>query len=820
MFATRFLSTLLFSIVGISLLSHAAQQQPGKPAPLSFRGVTPGVTAPLTLRDDERWGEPAERSKDGNLVLWEFRPRGYKKVVLAIHQGRVRTVDVFPAEGLTLEQAVKGLKLGELSSADKFGPGAAVGVAVPRDWKAHAVTAGRALLYTETVGGAEQVRLIRYYGETDVPRDPGSKPTTKSVGAGPPPAAATIVKSVARLLPEQHLSKHPLDAEIAGRWLKLFVRDFDQNKMYFTQDDIDGFQKKLDGQADRLRQGDIALAFDIFKRFRERLDERLKLAKELLDQPFDFSGDDVYTFDQAKATYVENELEAREIWRKRLMFELLEQNVKVTGDDAGKERVTRNLNQFRTRIAKMDDDEVLELALAALARAFDPRSTYIGTRSWRQFQDDLRAQFDGVGVQVQAREGGAIVLRVIPGGPAHKDGRIKEGDLIIGIAIDDTDKTIDLADKRLHEIVKMIRGPRGTKVKLEVIPAGQAERIFYTLPREPIVTAKARGVVLDAGPAADDPPLKIGYLLVPSLYGAPSGSKGASCSADVRRILTEGDDSFRAKGVDLVILDLRTNWGGTLTEAVDVPGLFMPGRPIVQVKSSDGKSNYYAGQSKESAWDGPVVVLTSRDTASGAEIVVGALQSLGRGIVVGESTAGSGTVQSLFDVGGEPKITDPKLGVLRITHQVFYRPNGESTQKRGIIPDIPLPWLTQPAVGEAAQDYATEFDRIDALRYERFPFGLTAELRMKLRAQSAERTKASAEFQKLARLIAFTTERIERGSAPLNLKKHQEERAAREQLPADQVRFLRVDDAKEVERDFYFDEVLAICRDYWRVWKK
>lgn len=656
---------------------------------------------------------------------------------------------------------------------------------------------------------------ILSHAAQDEPRKPAEAPAVVE----PPANAAAIVKNVARLLPERHLSKRPLDAEIAERWLKLMVREWDPSKMYFTRGDIDEFQRKLDGQAERLRQGNIALAFDVFKRFFERLDERLKLAKELLDQPFDFAGDDVYTFDPAKASYIENDLEAREIWRKRLMFDLLQQNAKVPGDAAGRARAARNLQQVRNRHTRMDGDEVLETALGALARAFDPKSTYFGQRSWREFQDNARAQFEGIGAQLLERDGGALVTGVVPGGAADKDGRLKDGDLIVGVGVDDTGKIIDIADMRLNDIVRLIRGPRGTKVRLEVIPAGQAERILYTLTREPIHTLRARGVVVNAA-APDDPPLKVGYLFLPSLYGAVRGATGVPCSADVRRILAEGDDSFRAKGVDLVILDLRTNAGGLLNQALDVADLFAPSKPVMQSKSSAGKVQTYSGQAKESAWDGPLVVLTSQQTASGAEIIVGALQSLGRALVVGETTHGLGTVQNLYDVGSDPKLADPKLGVLRVTTLVFYRPNGESTQKRGIIPDVALPWLTQPPFGEAAHDYATEFDRIDALRYDRFDFGLNEELRAKLRAKSAARTKASPDFQKLTRVIALAAERKERGSVPLNLQKHQAERAALGQLAADDVRTRRVQEAKDVERDFYFDEALAICRDYWRAWKK
>lgn len=648
---------------------------------------------------------------------------------------------------------------------------------------------------------------------------------------GPTAAATLTTQAAAQILAKQHLSKRSVDDEIAGRWVRLMLKDLDSSKIYFTQGDVDGFQAKSVGLAQKLRQGDLTLAYEMFKRLLERIDERHALARQLLAEPFDFSGDDEYPMNPAKANFAKDDKDVRDLWRRRLMHELLQQKADGFKDDEALAKLRKRLAASRDGFQRIDDDELVEIALSNLARAFDARSTYIGARSWRQFQDSMRSQYDGIGTALQMVEGACRVTRVLPGGAAHKDGRLKENDVIIGVATDvgtdvgaaENAKVVDVTDMRLNDIVRLLRGPRNTKVRLEVIPAGQSERLFYTLTRAPVTQQTARGAIVDvkgdvrgeAGPA-----LRVGYLLLPSLYGVPSGSTGQPCSADVKSILSVGPQSFRERAVDLVVLDLRTNTGGILKEATAVAELFLADRPIMQVKSTDGAVQTYSGAAKTPTWDGPLVVLTSRQTASGAEIIAGALQSHGRALVVGESTHGIGTVQSLFEVGTNTKLADPKLGVMRVTYQVFYRPNGESTQKRGIVPDVELPWMINPEAGEAAADYPVDFDRIDALRYDRFNLGINDDLRAKLRKQSQDRRQSSPDFKTLTELIALTNDRAQRGTISLNLKKRLADRAAFARLPTDAVRQRKVDEAADVDRDFYFEEALAISRDYWRELKK
>lgn len=646
-----------------------------------------------------------------------------------------------------------------------------------------------------------------------------SEPGRKRLN-GPDAVTTQIVRNAARLLPEHHLSKHPLDAEIAHRWLKLFLRDLDLNKLFFQKEDVESFERQLAGLPERFGQGDVRLAYDMFEKFLERLDGGLKLALDILEKNPELEGDDEYRFDPAQTTYADSNLKAQEIWRKRVMYNLLLHRADKADAQEAKARVQRQLQAFRQRYLEVDDAELVEMAVGALARAFDAKSTYIAARSWRQFQDDLRGQLEGIGMQFALRDNVPEVLRIFPGSPAHQDGRLKVGDKIVGVDTEGKGKIVDVIGKRTTDIARLIRGKRGTKVRLEVIPAGQSERVLITLTRAPILTATAYGQVLDAGPKPGGGTLRVGYVFLPSLYGSTSGAKGNACSEDVRRILQEGERSFRASAADLVVLDLRTNSGGLLREALEVTELFIPQGPLYQVKGAGGEIHAISGEKKAAAWEGPMVVLTSRSSSSGTELIVGALQSYARALVVGESTNGVGTVQNLFGVLGTKDLKDPKLGVLRITGQQFYRPNGESTQKRGVTPDVELPWLANPPAGEAAQDYATEFDRVDTLRFDRFRLGIDDKLRTALRGKSAERRKASPEFQKLADMSAAFSQIKTRGTVPLNLKRYLDERSRTSLLPSDDVRFRKVEEASEVNRDFYLEEVLAICRDYWGMWEK
>ena len=564
-------------------------------------------------------------------------------------------------------------------------------------------------------------------------RDRGATvaPNVQKPLTGPTEKSAQTVKHVIKVLTEQHLTKRTIDDETVRRWFKLLLKDLDSSKLFLTQGDVAQFETRLKDQAERFPQGDITLAYEMFKKTRERVDERMKLAAELLNDELPLTGNEEYITDPDKAPFAKDDQHAKELWRKRLMYELLLHLADKAPLAEAKDRVRKRLETQRTSFERFDDELLLETTLSALAGSFDPLSRHLGSRSWADFLESNRGEFYGVGIQVNAIDDGAAVLRILPGGPAHKDGRLQAGDKIVGVDPTGGDKLIPCAGKTLTEMVSMIRGKAGDKVRLEIIPAGQAERVLVTLERGIVPTARAHGVVLEAGKKADGKPFRVGYLYLPSLYGAVAGLQSQSSSADVRRVLSEGGQSLKAEGADLLLLDLRTNSGGVMREMIAIAECFIPKGPLYMVKDRAGKVFTVDGVAQKEAWEGPLVVLTSRHTSSGAEMLAGALQSYGRALIVGEPTTGLGTIQSLVDIVDGKGATNATQAALRFTNQQFYRPNGESTQKRGVIPDIVLPWLAAPPVGESSRVFALEADRVDSARFERFPFGIDEKLRAK-----------------------------------------------------------------------------------------
>lgn len=386
---------------------------------------------------------------------------------------------------------------------------------------------------------------------------------------------------------------------------------------------------------------------------------------------------------------------------------------------------------------------------------------------------------------------------------------------------------IDVVDMKLNDVVKLIRGHAGTQVRLGVIHAGETETNTYTITRARIelTDSEARATVIeeeDAGP--DGGPYKIGVIDLPSFYmdmeAARQGSVSyKSTTRDVRRIL----EDFQNQEVDVVVLDLSRNGGGSLTEAIQLTGLFIDYGPVVQVKDPDGRVQHYDDLDRGMAWSGPLVVLTSKFSASASEILAGAIQDYRRGIVVGDDTThGKGTVQSLLDLGAQLfRVPDPpNMGALKITMQQFYRPNGDSTQKRGVLADVTLPSLTSHMdVGESDLEYAIDFDRVRPagfVRYDR----VSPDLLRELMARSSARRDESEDFQKLERNIRHYKDQKDRNYVTLNEAEFLKER---EELDAEREEEKRIEEQMDYtvrpvfERNFYNNEVLNVALDYVRL---
>ncbi|HTU24172.1 MAG TPA: S41 family peptidase, partial [Pirellulales bacterium] len=493
----------------------------------------------------------------------------------------------------------------------------------------------------------------------------------------PQPMDRAITKAVTSKLQTDHLSRHRLDDEMSERWLKNYIKDLDPLRVYFTQADIDEFDQHKDDLDDWARMGDVRLiqfGQAIFQRFLTRVEQRVKLVDDLVKQNHDFSVDENMVVDPDAAVFAKTDDDVRDLWRKRVKYDLLgikaraidaqnaEESAKSKnksadesdGDDARKsatdksnddklsptEKVTRRYHSLLKRWKQTDNIELLERYLTALTTAYDPHSSYMAPDSSTDFEIQMKLTLDGIGASLQATpEGDTVIQKIIPGGAADKDGRLKKDDKVLAVAQDESNDFVDVTDMKLRDVVKLIRGRRGTTVRLKVLPAHASEPKIYNIVRAQVelTESEARSQIVEDGRKANGAPYKIGIIDLPSFYMDMEGFRDdptgnyKSTTRDVARLL----EKFNAEKVDAVVLDLRRNGGGSLTESINLTGLFIDNGPVVQVKDSDKRTQPYNDPERGMLWSGPLVVLTSKFSASASEIFAGAIQDYHRGLVVG-----------------------------------------------------------------------------------------------------------------------------------------------------------------------------------------
>jgi carboxyl-terminal processing protease len=639
----------------------------------------------------------------------------------------------------------------------------------------------------------------------------------------PTAADRQITHAITILLNREHLTRRPLDDEISSRWIKNYLELLDPRKVFFSQGDIDNWMTYRNQLDDMALRGDTTFAYRVFQQVLDRIDQRVKMVHEIAHQPQDFTVDENLETDPDDIGYAKNDAEMRERWRKRIKYELLDLEVedKLTGKEA-QDKIAKRYTHFAKRMRQTSNDELLEMYLTALTTAYDPHTSYMSPDTLENFEINMRLNLEGIGAALEAPEGETVVKKLIPGGAAAKDGRLKIDDRIVGVGQAEG-PIVDVTEMKLNDVVKLIRGHEGTVVRLKVIPKGEKESKIYDIERAKIALtdSEARSEIVDAGRKPDGSPYKVGVIDLPSFYMDMDAAKNGrddfkSTTRDVAKLL----EGFKAKNVDAVVLDLRKNGGGSLTEAINLTGLFIDTGPIVQVKDFDGQTNQYDDTERGVAWSGPLVVLTSKFSASASEIFAGAVQDYRRGIVVGDpATHGKGTVQSLMDLSQRMfrgLANAPPLGALKITMQQFYRPDGDSTQNRGVLADVVLPSIvSQLDVGESSLDYAMKFDRVEPASHVKYNM-VDPRIVQRLRAQSSQRLRDSKEFQKLLRDIEKFNVQKESKRVSLNREKFIANMNELREEKIEEKEFEELNDPNRpvVKRDFYFNEVLDITTDY------
>ncbi|MDF1840406.1 MAG: carboxy terminal-processing peptidase [Rubripirellula sp.] len=630
-----------------------------------------------------------------------------------------------------------------------------------------------------------------------------------------------VARLIAMLMPRNHISGEKLNDTISKRALELFVKSLDPMKLYFYQSDIDEFSKNETRIDDMLMNGDLSLGYDIFRRFIQRVDERVAVAQELLEGDFDFSKDETIVIDPDSAVYATNPAEARDRWRRQIKYALLDLKDEGKEGNEAVEQLQRRYGRYARRWKQTDGDDLLEMYLTAVTTGYDPHSTYMSPGTLEDFQIQMRLNLDGIGAQLREKDGVTVITRVIPGGAAAKHGKLKTDDVIVAVGQGDEGEMVDVVEMPLTDVVDKIRGKAGSTVRLGVKPGGVGNVEIYKIVRARIELEEsaARGEVIEHKNPDTGEQLKIGYINLPSFYLDMESAKKdktdfRSSTRDVRRIL----NGFNEQGVDGVVLDLSKNGGGSLTEAINLTGLFIDRGPVVQVKNSDGSVQQYADEESGTTWDGPLIVMTSKFSASASEIFAGAIKDYGRGIVVGDPTThGKGTVQTLMDLGRQLFRTQREnYGALKVTLQQFYLPDGQSTQRNGVPADVVLPSITAKMdIGEGDLQYALEHDTVKAARHDIYSM-VPPDLLGAIRQRSMKRVSEDEEFQDLLRHVASYVDQKEQNEVSLEevaFFDRRKELDAQKEEEEEQVE-AQIGSEKIYRDNFYNKEVLNIAHDY------
>ncbi len=642
------------------------------------------------------------------------------------------------------------------------------------------------------------------------------------VGAQAPAPTAQderTARRVVELLEKSHMAKPTINDETAKKWCKTFLKDLDPQKYYFLQGDVDEFLPQATTLDDKIHEGNIDFARVVFDRFLKRSDERLVMIRGILQQKPDFTVDESMADDPEKLDWPKDDAEAGDRIRKRIKFDLLQ--AKVDGEkpeEALKKLSIRYRDRNRT-VHQFNTADLLELYLSSLSKTFDPHTSYMNKESWEDIQQSLALSLTGIGASLQSEDGFAIVKELIPGGPADKDGRIQPEDKILGIQNEDGTE-VDFMEQRLRDVVRHIRGDAGTHVRLIIQPHDTKERKVYDIVRQKVemTESHAKGQVIETQVAGK--PMKVGVINMPAFYGDTHGfvrgdADAVSCTSDCRKLI----EGFKQKGVDAVMMDLRGNGGGLLNEAITLSGLFIDKGPVVQVRDVSGVK-HLDDDDEGTAWEGPLVVLIDRYSASASEIFAGVIKDYSRGLIIGDSsTFGKGTVQSIVPIGERFSLrgANTGMGALKLTIQQFYRVNGDSTQIRGVEPDIHIPSpFDQDDYGEGKMENALKFDHVAERPhdlYNRVP----AELVSRLATRSDKRRSESEKFQKREAAIRKIAERKARHAISLNETKFRAEIVTEEDDEAKaktKATRKRLAEHPAWESNYYNDEVMTIVGDY------
>ncbi len=633
---------------------------------------------------------------------------------------------------------------------------------------------------------------------------------------------------ITSILTRYHFKEFQINDSLSSLIFNRYLDVLDHGKNYFLSSDIISFNPEKYQLDDKLFKGDVQFYYDVFNVYLERLNERMNYIDQLLNTEFDYSIDENYNYDRDKSDWAKNQTELNELWRKRLKNDAL--TYKLNGKDWEfiQKTLKKRYKNFSQFLNQYNSEDVFQLAMNSFTESIDPHTNYLSPITSDNFKIDMSLSLEGIGARLQTEDDYTKVAEIIPGGPAAKSGLLKADDKIVGVAQGEDGEFEDIIGWRITDAVKLIRGAKGTLVRLQILKAGSdlnSKPIEIAIIRDKVKLEDqaAKGSVLEI--MNDEKPFRIGVIDIPKFYNDFEGQRNGdgdskSTTKDVRKIL----DSLKTENVDGVIIDLRNDGGGSLQEAIELTGLFIKEGPVVQVKNSDGNIDIAKDPDPSILYDGPLAVLVNRFSASASEIFSGAIQDYGRGLIIGEQTYGKGTVQNLIDLNRLSSKKDLNLGQVKLTIAKYYRINGGSTQNLGVIPDIAYPSMIDPIdFGESSEPSALPWDEIKSADFNKFS-DLSKFIPV-LNTKYLERISTDKDFKYLLEDINIYKENKKKTFISLNEEKRKVEKDKEEQRKFERDGKTQgesetelIDDevptVKKDKKDFILDETAKVLSDY------
>jgi len=661
-----------------------------------------------------------------------------------------------------------------------------------------------------------------------------------------------VCKEIVALIENYNYKKLAVNDSISSLVLDKYIKALDPYRSYFLASDIKDFEQFRTTLDDAFRIGDLSAPFYIFNVYSKRYNETLDYAMAHIKDKYDFNQNDTYVFDREKMPWVTSTTALNDIWKKRVKYELINLNIAGSTPAKNTETLTKRYQNLKTQSAKLNNQDVFQTIMDAFTETIDPHTNYFNPVNAEKFNEDMARSFFGIGATLRMENDILKIESIVAGGPAFKSKLVNAGDRIIGIAQGSGDFE-DITGWRIDNAVAKIKGAKGTKVRLKIIPVGKdmsSKPVIIELIRDKVVMEESSAKKEVKTIQSNGKPFKIGIITVPGFYADFKAARAGdpnykSTTRDVKLLI---DTLKNTDKVDAIVMDLRSNGGGSLVEAINLTGLFIDKGPVVQVKDLKGDIDVQEDENAGAAWTGPFGVMVDRLSASASEIFAGAIQDYGRGIIIGTQTYGKGTVQSSLDLSSlvNPSILQrlaslvqngkvntvtvkgkenlPQLGQINLTMAKFYRVNGSSTQHKGVMPDIMLPsFYPMDKIGEDTEASALPWDELQKSNF--VPVADLSAVRPELVKLHDARMAKSEDYKGLIEDIADMQKREKETSVTLNQDKLKAERDSLEAKALDNINKLRVarglpavkkgDKIKKDESfDFFEDESMRVMADF------